>query len=294
MTGSRGERALSGYGPLLLAVAFISLGSILVRAAQAPALAVSFYRIALAALTLAPFALRATRRSWPGLAHRDLWLLLASGLALAVHFATWIASLSYTTVAASVLLVNMAPLSTLALSQLLLHEAVRPLVLAAMGLALTGAVLIAAGDWAGSLGSIRGDLLALAGAVTLSVYHVIGRRLRDALPLSSYVFGVWATAAVALWLLTLAGGVPLLPYPRRTFLALIALALVPTLAGHGLVNRSLRVLPAPTVGLFLLAEPIGAAALAYFVLGEAPGPFTLAGGLLVLIALSLVVGSGRP
>jgi drug/metabolite transporter (DMT)-like permease len=130
--------------------------------------------------------------------------------------------------------------------------------------------------------------------VTLSVYHVIGRRLRNALPLSSYVFGVWATAAVTLGLLTLAAGVPFLRYPRRTFLALVALALVPTLAGHGLVNRSLRVLPAPTVGLFLLAEPIGAAALAYFVLGEAPGPWTLAGGSVVLLALALVVGSGRP
>jgi drug/metabolite transporter (DMT)-like permease len=290
----RGERVLAGYGPLLLAVGFISVGSVLVRAAQAPPLAVSFYRIALAALALAPFAFPALRRSWPGLVRRDRWLLLFSGVALAVHFATWIASLSYTTVAASVLLVNLAPLSTLALSHLVLHEPVTPVVLGAAALAMGGAVLIAVGDWTGSLGSLRGDLLALAGAVTLSIYHVIGRRLRHALPLSSYVFGVWAAAAVTLWLLTLGAGVPLLRYPRRTFLALFALALVPTLFGHGLVNRSLRVLPAPTVGLFLLAEPIGAAGLAYLLLGEAPGPWTLGGGAVVLLALCLVAWSGRP
>ncbi|MGH9886736.1 MAG: EamA family transporter, partial [bacterium] len=150
----------------------------------------------------------------------------------------------------------------------------------------------ARGDWQGDMLGLRGAGLAVLGAVTLSAYHVIGRGLRAALPLPAYVLGVWSTAALALGLLAIALGSPL-QAPRAAWPWLLALAVVPTIGGHGLVNSTLRVLPAPTVGLFLLGEPLGAALLAYFVLGEVPGPFTLGGGALVLLALAaLVRGAG--
>jgi len=282
-------RRASAYLPLALAVAAVSLGSILVRLAQAPPLAVAFHRIFLASLILLPFALSAALRSWPSLSRRSRLLLAGSGAALAVHFATWITSLSYTSVASSVLLVNTSPLFTLGFSRAFLGETVPRIVMVAMGLAMAGAGLIAAGDWASGADSLAGDLLALAGAVALSLYHVIGRGLRAALPLNAYVLGVWSTAAVVLGLLSGAARVPLFDYPARTFGVFLALAVVPTLLGHGLVNRSLRVLPAPTVGLFLLGEPVGATILAYFVFGETPGAWTLAGGAAVLAALVLVV-----
>jgi drug/metabolite transporter (DMT)-like permease len=289
---SRPEGTPSPYATLGLAVLFISVGSILVRWAQAPALSVAFYRIFLASLFVAPFAAGPAARSWPSLRPHERALLLASGLALGVHFATWIASLSYTSVAASVLLVNTAPLFTLGFTRVFLRETIAPVVVGATGIALVGAALIAAGDWTGSASSLTGALLALAGAVTLSLYHVIGRRLRAALPLPAYVLGVWATAAAALALIALAAGAPFTGHPPRTVVALVALAVVPTLAGHGLVNRSLRLLSAPTVGLFLLGEPLCAAVFAYFAFGETPGALTLAGGALVLAALALVVARG--
>jgi drug/metabolite transporter (DMT)-like permease len=279
----------SRYGTLVLAIACVSLASILVRAAQAPALAVAFYRMFLAALVLAPFALASGLASWPALGRQRLLVLLGSGVALALHFATWIASLSYTSVAASVLLVNTAPLCTLLLSWTVLHEPASPALLGAIGLAVGGASLIAGGDAAAGVDPLRGDLLALLGAITLSVHHVIGRGLREALPLGAYVLGVWSTAAAALGALALAARVPLRGYPPRTMAALVGLALVPTLLGHGLVNRSLRLLPAPVVGLFLLGEPIGASLLAYAFFAEVPSAWTLAGGALVLAALGLVL-----
>jgi drug/metabolite transporter (DMT)-like permease len=281
----------SAYLPLALAVGFVSLGSVLIRVAAAPALSVSFHRMGLAVLCLAPFAARSARRAWPALSPGHRLALAGSGIALAVHFATWIASLSYTSVAASVLLVNTAPLFAAGLSRALLGERVRPAVLAALGVALLGAGLIAAGDWTGAAGSLGGILLALAGAVTLAVYHVIGRGLRDALPLPAYVLGVWSVAAVVLGGLALGSGAPLAGFSTRTWLAFLALALLPTLAGHGLVNLALRGLPAPTVGLFLLGEPVAASALAWLVLGETPGALTLAGGAVVLAALVLVLAT---
>ena len=280
---------MSPWLTLSLAVLFVSTGAILVRLAAAPPLAVSFYRVAIASLLLLPFASRDARRSWPSLDGRRRLLLLGSGVALALHFATWIASLSYTSVASSVLLVNTAPLFAVVLSRLFLHERPSRVVRVAIPVALAGAAMIALGDWTGSPGSLLGNALAVAGAVTLAAYQVIGRGLRDALPLSAYVLAVWGTAALALAALGRSFGVLLGGYPPRTWLVFVALAVVPTIGGHGLVNKSLRSLPAPTVGLFLLGEPVLASLLAWLLLGEVPGPWTLAGGAVVLGALGLVL-----
>jgi drug/metabolite transporter (DMT)-like permease len=289
------ERVSAGpYALMALAVLCVSLGSILVRIAQAPPLAVSFQRVFLASIVMLPFAAREAAQSWPALASPRKLLLGAAGVALALHFATWIASLSYTTVAASVLIVNTAPLFSLALSRLFLGETPGPVVLRAGPIALVGAVLIAAGDWTGGAGSLTGIGLALAGAVTLAVYHVTGRGLREALPLRAYILAVWGTAAVALAALAAAGHVRLFGYPRRTVIAFGLLALIPTLGGHGLVNRVLRDLPAPTVGLFLLGEPVGASLLAWLLFREVPSALTIAGGVLILAALAWIVRGERP
>jgi drug/metabolite transporter (DMT)-like permease len=277
------------YGLLALAVLCVSVGSIFIRLAAAPPLAVAFYRIGLATLLIAPFAGGSAARAWPALSPRRRLGVIASGVALGLHFATWIASLSFTSVAASVLLVNTAPIFTLAFSRLVLRETVAPAVAVAMAVALIGAALIAAADWADSATSLLGSGLAIAGAVTLSAYLVIGRGLRDALPLPAYVVSVWATAAATLGILVAVAGVPITGYPARTLAWLLALAVVPTVLGHGLVNLSLRAFPAPTVGLFLLGEPVAAAALAYAVFDERPGALTLAGGTLVVAALAIVV-----
>ena len=284
---ARGE---ARFGLLSLAVLCVSVGSILIRFAAAPPLATALYRIGLATLIVAPFAAGSARRAWPALTARHRLAVAASGVALGLHFATWIASLSYTTIAASVLLVNTAPLFTLAFARVVLGETATPAVLAAMAMALAGAACIALADWSGSAASLTGAALAVAGAVTLSAYHVIGRGLRHALPLPAYVLGVWTAATATLGVLAAATGAAL-ALPARAFGWLVALAVVPTVLGHGLVNLSLRSIPAPTVGLFLLGEPVAASVLAYAAFGERPGALTVVGGALVMAALVVVVRS---
>jgi drug/metabolite transporter (DMT)-like permease len=122
---------------------------------------------------------------------------------------------------------------------------------------------------------------------------VVGRGLREALPLDAYVLGVWGTSALCLAALAAVAATPLYPYPPRTVAAFVALAVVTTLGGHGLVNWSLRRLPAPTVGLFLLGEPVGATLLAFLLFGEAPGAWAVSGGLVVLAALATVILEAR-
>jgi drug/metabolite transporter (DMT)-like permease len=280
---------VSPYATLVLGVLLVSVGAILVRLAAAPPLAVSFYRMSIASLLLSPFAWTDARQSWPRLSARPRLLLLASGVALALHFATWIASLSHTSVAASVLLVNTAPLFAIALSLVFLREKPPLAVQVAIPLAMVGAAVIALGDRDSSPASLFGNLLAVAGAVTLATYQVIGRGLRATLPLNAYMLAVWGTATLTLAGLMAVFGTRFAPFPLRTWLAFAALAVVPTLGGHGLTNRALRSLPAPTVGLFLLGEPVIASLLAMVLFRETPTPATLVGGAIVLAALGLVL-----
>jgi len=280
---------VSPYATLVLGVLLVSVGAILVRLAAAPPLAVSFYRMSIASLLLSPFAWTDARQSWPKLSARPHLLLLASGVALALHFATWIASLSHTSVAASVLLVNTAPLFAIALSLVFLREKPPLAVQVAIPLAMVGAAVIALGDRDSSPASLFGNLLAVAGAVTLATYQVIGRGLRATLPLNAYMLAVWGTATLTLAGLMAVFGTRFAPFPLRTWLAFAALAVVPTLGGHGLTNRALRSLPAPTVGLFLLGEPVIASLLAMVLFRETPTPATLVGGAIVLAALGLVL-----
>lgn len=280
---------VSPYATLVLGVLLVSVGAILVRLAAAPPLAVSFYRMSIASLLLSPFAWTDARQSWPKLSARPHLLLLASGVALALHFATWIASLSHTSVAASVLLVNTAPLFAIALSLVFLREKPPLAVQVAIPLAMVGAAVIALGDRDSSPASLFGNLLAVAGAVTLATYQVIGRGLRAALPLDAYMLLVWGTATLTLAALMAGFGTRFAPFPPKTWLAFAALAVVPTLGGHGLTNRALRSLPAPTVGLFLLGEPVIASLLAMLLFGETPSAATLTGGAIVLAALALVL-----
>ncbi len=286
---------MSPYVTLGLGVLLVSVGAILVRLAGAPPLAVAFYRMTIAALLLAPFAAAGARRSWPTLGPRARLLLAASGVALALHFATWIASLSHTSVAASVLLVNTAPLFAIVLSRLFLREDPPLAVKIAIPLAMLGAAVIALGDRGSSPASLTGNLLAVAGAITLATYQVIGRGLRHTLPLDAYMLAVWGTASLTLAALMTGFGTRFGSYPARSWLAFAALAVVPTLGGHGLTNRALRSLPAPTVGLFLLGEPLIASLLALVLFGETLSAATLAGGAIVLAALALAVSrTARP
>jgi drug/metabolite transporter (DMT)-like permease len=293
MTGAdaRDGAGRSPYVLLCVGVLCVSTGAILVRIASAPSMAVAFQRVFLASVLISPFAAPSLAESRRTLSRRSWLLVVASGAALALHFATWIASLSLTSVSASVLLVSTSPVFTIVLSAAFLGERPSGRLMCATAAALAGTALIASGDSRAGSAPLVGDLLALAGAATVAVHQVAGRGLRASLPLRAYVLAVWSTAAALLALLGMGLSVPLFSYSPRTYFVFLGLALVPTIAGHGLVNRSLRSLSAPVVGLFLLGEPVLATAFAYAAFGETPGLHTLTGGGLILGALAIVAAT---
>lgn len=263
------------------------------RWAEAPALAIAFWRLALATAVLggAAAALKIpVRRAWRGV---DWWTGAGAALLLALHFAFWIASLSYTTVAASVVLVSTQPAMVAVLGWAFLKE--RPARSAWLGIAVAvaGSAVIAGADWGHGSRALLGDLLALAGAFWISIYYVLARYLRATKDLVPYVTVVYGGAAAWLLAACLIGGVPLAGWGAGTWAALGALALGPTILGHASMNYALRYLKAYEVNVAILAEPVGAALWAAIFLSEVPGAGTWAGGALVLAGIALTLRRGR-
>jgi drug/metabolite transporter (DMT)-like permease len=286
-----GRAGARPYLALAVGMAAVSSSALIITFARAegvPSLSIAALRMAFAAAALAPFALTRARAELRRLPLRDIGLAAASGLLLALHFASWISSLDYISVMSSVALVSMNPLFVGLASLLFLRERVGGWTAAGVAVAVAGAAVVALSDrgaaWAGHA-TLRGDLLALLGAAAASGYLLIGRGLRRRLSLVAYVTIAYTTAAAALLVAALALRAPLAGWSARGWALVLLLALVPQLVGHTAYNYALKHVSAVFLTVTLLAEPIGAALLAIPLLGQVPPPLRAAGGALILAGI---------
>ena len=290
------------YAALAGGVLIVSTASILIRWAQAegvPSLAIAAWRLTIASLLLAPLVWIKARAEIGAMPRATLGLALASGVFLALHFASWIASLQYTSVASSVALVTTNPIWITLFSVLVLHERMPGLRIAAVGLALAGSGVILWAD-SGVVGAAvvnsapnpaLGNGLALLGSLTVCGYLLIGRKLRRGMSLLAYIGLVYGGAAVCLMAAALAGGVALSGYSGVAWLCLAGMALGPQLLGHSAFNYALKHVTPTTIALTVLGEPVGSALLAWLLFGEAIGAVKLAGMALLLGGIFLAARS---
>ena len=280
-------RGLPTYVGLTAGVVAVSFAAILIRKADAPAIVIAAYRMGIAALVVAPTA--TVLGGWRSLSGpRDVLLCLTASAFLAIHFVGWIASLQYTSVASSVVLVTATPLMVALASRVFLKEPLRRGVLLGIALGLAGSIVIAAGDLASAgQGNLLGDALALLGAVAMTGYLLVGRRVRPRVSILPYLTLVYVGAA----LLLLAGvGIawaPLSGYSGQTYLFLVLVALVPQVLGHSLLNWSLARVTATLVSIAVMAEPVVSTVLALVLLREAPPITSYAGGVVILTGIYL-------
>ncbi len=268
----------------------VSAAAIFIRLAEAPAVAVAFWRCVLGTAVLLPLAIVRRERFPKG---RELYVGVASGFALGAHFGFWISSLDYTSVAASVVLVSMQPVFVAILAYLLFGERTSPLSFAGILVALAGTAVIA-GD--GSVGSaaLLGNALALVGAVTVAIYVLIGRSSRTGgLGVLPYSIVVYSAAALTLFVAALLFDVRLWGYSGETWFWLWAITLGPQLMGHTVFNWALRYVEASIISGTILAEPPISALLAWVILSERPGALTILGGAVVLVGLFLLLRGRR-
>ncbi|HEY8424988.1 MAG TPA: DMT family transporter [Limnochordales bacterium] len=293
---------------LAVGVLAVSSAAIWVRLSELPPSVLAFYRMGLSAVGMVGVALvaGARRRQRPepaGMTGRAWapWAALA-GVSLAAHWSLWFASLDLTSVLSSTVLVTTQPLWVVLLGWILWRQRLGRARAAALAVALAGGMLVAVADGlraasdagvAGAKHSLYGDALALLAAVLVSVYLLVGQRLREMVPLVEYLRVVYASGAVTLGLINVLLGQPLWGWPSREVGIGLGLAVVPTLIGHSALNMVVARLGAATVATAVLAEPVGASLLALLLFGEAPGALHWLGAALVLAGIYLFAAPPR-
>ena len=272
---------------LFVGVLATSTSAILIRLAQeeAPSLVIAAARLTLSTALLTPWAVARRRQELTALSPAAWKLALLSGFMLGLHFAAFIASLDYTSIAASTVLATTTPIWVGLAAPLVLDEPLTPALRAGIVLAIAGSALIGLGDTTGGSSPLLGNSLALSSALTGAVYFLIGRRLRARLSLLSYTTVVYGMAALTLLGLSGLSGLRFAGYSAATYLLFLLMALGPQLLGHSSYNYALGFVPAAYVSVAIVSEPIGASILGALIFGEVPGLSTVVGGSLILAGI---------
>ncbi|MBI3872828.1 MAG: DMT family transporter [candidate division Zixibacteria bacterium] len=269
---------------LVLAVLAVGPAAVLIRLAAAPPITVAFYRMLVAAVAIAIIVTIRGGRDLHGLDRSTLIRSVVAGVLLAVHFATWITSLEYTSVANSVIIVTTQPVWAALLGVWYLRERIHAVTFAAIALALAGVAIISGGN--PQSGGRLGDLLALIGAIMAASYLVVGRQVRQRASTLGYVLIAYSTAALTLGLWGLIVETPFVHLKTASWPWIIAAGLGPSVIGHTLYNRALKDFSAHAVATTILGgETIVATALAMMVLGEFPSPWAILGAVPIAIGV---------
>lgn len=290
---------LRAYAVILVAVVATSSAAILIRLAldeDMPPLLIACARLLIATAVLTPIALKRHQEHIARLSRSDLTLIALSGLCLAVHFTAWVTSLQHTTVLVSVVIVSTGPIWVAILEVIFLHIRLSRLVVLGLLVALGGGLIIGfplnvAADAAQAAedlnATLTGALLALLGALTVSVYLLIGRKLRAKLPVIPYVWLVYGIASLCALAAIGVTATPVGGFRGQGYLVLLAMGLAPQLIGHSSLNYLLEYFPAAMVSMFSQLEPIGSAILALLLFSELPPGQQIAGSGIIIIGVIL-------
>ncbi len=285
------------YIGIILAALMSTMAAPLVRwiGDDASMLAIAFYRMLFASIVWTPFYFLRSGKGEPVTRKQNL-LIIVAGLFLGFHFAAWTSSLEHTTVPSATFLILAQPMLAAIAAHFFLSEKLNRWNFLAIALTILGAVLIFGGDVQLKREYLYGDFLALMGAVGSMLYLFVARIVRpdrigksSGVALQRYLPPVYWTATVVLFALCVVNGENLGSFTTNTWVSLVAMALLPTVVGHSLYNWALRHLPAFTVNIAIVVEPVGASLLVYFLFNEEPSTGLLFGAPLMIFAVALVL-----
>ena len=218
---------------------------------------------------------------------KDIILSIIAGVFLAFHFILWFESLNYTSVASSTVLVTMQPLFSFIGTYLFFKEPLSVRSMVSAIITISGCIIISWGDFYIDESAILGDLLALIACGLITSYLLIGQSIRQRISLVTYTFVVYFMSSITLFLYVLIKGETLYPYPVEDWTYFLLLAIIATLLGHSLFNLAIKWVSTNVISMAILFEPVGAAILAFFILGESLVWTQLLGGIIVIIGLAI-------
>lgn len=275
-----------------VAVLAISASAPMIAAIAAPALAIAFWRCILGAGATGAWVAWRQRAELMSLSWQQWRLVIAAGLLLGAHFATWIPSLRFTSVASSTALVATQPVWAALIAR---ARGVRIPARAwlGIGIALAGVLVLTGIDASIDPRHLIGDLLALVGAVFAALYVSVAEVARKTVSTSTMTLGLYASSAAMLLVLCLVLQQPLVGYSAQDWALIVLLTLTAQLLGHTLINRVLATTSATITSLAILFEMPGATIIAALAIGQLPPWSILPAAGLMLVGLAMVIRSAR-
>ena len=279
-----------GTDTVLIAIAVVAVATSgpLMAATVAPALAIAFWRNAMASFVIVPVALVRNRAELLGLPRRELRLALVAGVFLALHFATWVPSLTYTSVASATALVSTQPVWVALIARAQGVQVSRA-VWGGIAVSMVGALLLTGADLQVSGRAFVGDLIAVAGGFFAAAYITAGSEVRRSVSTTTYTALCYSTAAGLLLVTCVVGRQALSGYAAIDWARLVAITLGAQLLGHSLFNVVLRSTSPTVVSMAILLEIPGAALIAAVFLDQRPPALALPAAVLLIAGLAIVI-----
>jgi len=271
----------------LAGVLGVSLSSTFVRFSNAPSPILVLYRNVFALLILGPYALFRHRAEVLHLRRRELLLCIGSGVVLGLHFTAYFESLRWTSIAASVMLVNTSAFFVALASVLILRQKLSRRAWLAIALTFVGSVLVATADTSVGPAPLWGNLLALAGSLCMAIYTMLGSVCRRTVSNTAYTFWAYLSTAATVLICALISDTPVLGYAPANFLTTFGMAVCCTLLGHSVFNWGLKYLPPAFISTITLLEPVAAAVWGLLLFREVPGGMVIIGSVVTIGGIAL-------
>lgn len=282
-------KPLNIYLLIFFSIFCIATSSIIIRYSNSPAMIIALYRVVFTSILAGMLGGPRLFANLKAISRCDYFYILVSGIFLALHFAFWISSLNYTSIPSSVLFTNLQVIFVLLFSILFLKEKVNAWVTGGILLAILGSVLIGGGDLAS--GRFYGDMLALASGLFIAIYFILGRQVRSRVDAWPYTCAVSVVAVLVLWPAAASFNLPLTGFEMREWVLFFLLALGPGIAGHGVLNWTLKYVKAPVVSVSILGESVGASILAYIFFRELLLWYQIIGGIFILAGIYMAASN---
>ncbi len=285
---------MNPYVALAIGVFSVSTSAIFVKLSTAEAGVVAFYRMLFSVIIMLPIFFPRYLHELRAITNKDWFYTIIAGIFLAFHFILWFESLNYTSVASSTVLVTLQPLFAFIGTFFFFKEKFSLKAVVCAIVAVLGSIIISWGDFRISGAALYGDFLALAACALITAYLLFGQNVRQRISLITYTFLVYLISSIVLLIyVIIISNDTLYPYPASDWFYFLLLAVVPTLMGHTLFNWSVKWLSTSTISMAILFEPVGAAVLAFYILGEKIMWTQIGGGLIIIISVSLFIYDDR-
>ena len=283
----------NAYLAITISVISVSFAAIFIVSCEAPPLSIAFFRLLFTTLLILPivFLYKNTREELFNLPNKTIIIMIGIGIILAAHFALWITSLKYTSVASSVILVTAHPLLVGPISHFFLKERLSFINSFGIILSVSGVIILVYGNYGFRLGidTLEGNILAILGGIAAGFYILGGRKLRKTISIGSYAFVVYLVGTIVLFFICLIFKAPLIGLSIKDYQIIILMAIIAGIFGHTLYNWSLQYIRASIASVVLLGEPIGSSLLAFILpwIQQTPSSYTLLGGAVIFLGIYL-------